>query len=51
MRSNDLPYILGLNEAVPDRLRIDDHRRPVLALLKAAGLVRSYHVASDSGVG
>ena len=36
---DDLFYIFKLNEAVPDGFGIDHHRRAVLALIEAAGLV------------
>ena len=36
---DDLGHILWLHKPIPDRLRIDHYRRPVLALVQAAGLV------------
>lgn len=39
--SNDLGDILRLDVPVPDSLGIDDHGRPVFALIEAAGLVGS----------
>jgi len=39
MFAHDLLHIARMHVAVPDRLRIDHHHRPVLALVQAAGLV------------
>jgi hypothetical protein len=40
MFRDDLVHIFDMNEAVPDRLGIDHHHRSMLALVKAAGLIR-----------
>jgi hypothetical protein len=40
MFADNLLHIVDLNEAIPDRLGIDHNHRPMLALIKAAGLIR-----------
>ena len=42
MLLNDLRDILRLDKAIPDRLGVNDHRRPVLALIQAAGFVGTH---------
>jgi hypothetical protein len=37
----DLSGILGAHPAIPDRFGINHHRRPMLALVQASGLVRA----------
>jgi hypothetical protein len=38
---HDLFDVAYLHKPVPDRLRIDDDHRPVLALVQSSGLVRA----------
>ena len=42
MLAHDFSHILWLDEPIPDRIRIHDHRRSVLALVQAAGLVGAH---------
>jgi hypothetical protein len=46
---NDLRGVLGTHAAVPDGLRIDHYRGPVLALVQAAGLVDP-HARAKAGL-
>src|ERR1700761_3624789 len=41
MLADDLLDVVWLHKAIPDRPRIHHHRRPVLALVKASGLVHA----------
>jgi hypothetical protein len=45
---HDLLYILELDEAVPDRLGIDDDNRAMLALVETARLVGTNEVLQSS---
>jgi hypothetical protein len=38
----DLRHVLRLDKSIPDRLRIDHHRRPMLALVQAPGLIGAH---------
>jgi len=42
MLLHDLLHILHVDETIPDRLRIDHHHRPMLALVQTPGLIRPY---------
>lgn len=46
--AHDLFGVFGLHSAIPDRVGIDDDRRPVLALIQAPGFVDA-HLASQTG--
>jgi len=47
--TNNLLGVLGLNVPVPDSLRVDDHRRAVLALVQAASFVDSDSTSKARG--
>lgn len=42
VRRDDLIHVVQRNTAIPDRFGIDDHVRPVLALVQTSGLVCAY---------
>lgn len=42
MLPHNLVHIFRLYKAIPDRVRINDHRGPVLALVQATGFVCAY---------
>ena len=48
MLGNNLFRIPGLYAAIPDGFRINHHRRTMLALIQASGLVDA-HLASQAG--
>ena len=43
--ANDLRAVLGLHIAIPHSAGINDHRRPVLALIETSGLVDAHRRA------
>lgn len=48
MPGHDLLHIGQLDEAIPDRFRIDDHHRSMLTLVETAGFVRANLVLQTS---
>jgi hypothetical protein len=50
VRRHNLFHIGRIYKAVPDRLRVDHHRRPVLALIQASRFIRA-HLGAHTGFG
>jgi hypothetical protein len=48
---HNLRGIFGLHMPVPNRLGINDHRGPVLTLIKAAGLVDAHGISQAGSLG
>jgi len=47
---DNLRRVLRLYVAVPDRLRVDNHRGAVLALIQAAGFIDAHFAAQPGGL-
>jgi hypothetical protein len=45
---DDLLYIRGGDAAVPDTVRINDHRRPMFALIEASGHIRPHSLLESA---